>query len=354
MKNNPENLDFSQTKTSVSIIVPCRNEVEYIDDFLRSVLSQKITRKFEILIADGISDDGTSEKLLNWCEKDDRICVVNNKLKTVSYGLNKAIKVARNDIIIRMDVHTIYDINYIEACVNALEKTNAQNVGGAARTKSNTYFQKANSLAYHSKFSVGGSMFHNINYEGFVDTVPYGCWYKNYLEKIGLFDEELVRNQDDELNLRITLSGGKIWQSSQIKSWYFPRSSLKSLFSQYMQYGYWKVRVMQKHKLATSIRHFVPGIFVFSVLMLLLGSIFSSVLLNILLLLLLTYFVAILIASIMSTIGNWKYIFIMPLIFLSYHIGYGYGFNRGVFDFILLNRKANNKFKKLTRNNLNE
>ena len=106
------------------------------------------------------------------------------------------------------------------------------------------------------------------NYEGRLDTVYLGCWPREVFERIGLFDEELVRNQDDEFNLRLARAGGKIWQSPRIKSWYTPRGSLGDLFRQQMQYGYWKVRVIQKHRLPASIRHLVPGLFVVSVVVL--------------------------------------------------------------------------------------
>ena len=101
-----------------------------------------------------------------------------------------------------------------------------------------------------------------LNYSGRVDTVYLGCWPREVFDRIGMFDEELVRNQDDEFNLRLVRSGGKIWQSTRIKSWYHPRETLRQLFSQYVQYGYWKARVMQKHKLPASLRHVIPACFI--------------------------------------------------------------------------------------------
>ena len=140
-------------------------------------------------------------------------------------------------------------------------KTGADNVGGPARTKAEGLRPRAIQAAYHSRFSTGGARFHDDNHSGFVDTVPYGCWRKETLLRLGLFDEELVRNQDDELNLRLTRSGGKIWQSSEIVSWYRPRTNLSALFRQYFQYGFWKVRVIRKHRIPGSWRHLIPGAF---------------------------------------------------------------------------------------------
>jgi len=111
--------------------------------------------------------------------------------------------------------------------------------------------------AFHSSFSTGGAKAHDENYEGWVDTVAYGCWRKTTLVQLGLFDEALVRNQDDELNLRLTRAGGKIWQSRAIVSWYSPRAALSSLFRQYFQYGFWKVAVIRKHGLAGFLAHLV-------------------------------------------------------------------------------------------------
>ena len=140
-----------------------------------------------------------------------------------------------------------------------LERTGADNVGGPARTRTQGTRARAFAAAYHSPFSTG-ARFHDENYEGWIDTVPYGCWRKETLERLGLFDEKLVRNQDDELNLRLTRAGGKIWQSPDIVSWYSPRATLRALFLQYFQYGFWKAAVVRKHRIPGSWRHLAPVI----------------------------------------------------------------------------------------------
>ncbi len=338
--------------TKISVIIPCRNEFDYIDLFLQSLLKQDFCHlKYEILIADGSSDDGTREVLDRLSVEHPEIVIIDNPEKIVSAGLNRAIKMASGDIIIRMDVHTEYDLDYVACCLNTLLKSGADNVGGPARTRAMSFIQKANALAYHSPFSVGGARFHNAEYEGWVDTVTYGCWRKDTLVHVGLFDEELVCNQDDELNLRLIRSGGKIWQSPSIRSWYYPRATLLSLFKQYRQYGYWKVRVIQKHKLPASIRHLVPGGFIALLLLLILFSLAFSWARLALAGLLGLYLCANLGASLITCRlpKNWRYLPAMPFVFFAYHFGYGWGFLRGVIDFMLLKKSGRNKFRKLTR-----
>jgi len=176
----------------------------------------------EIIVADGMSDDGTRDVLQQYCQHHASIHFVDNPGRIVPTGLNQAIRMATGKIIVRMDAHTEYAADYIKQCVMVLAETNADNVGGAWRTKADGYLQEAIALAWHSPFRRAGARSRDLDYEGPVDTVIYGCWRKDRLLELGLFDEEFVRNQDDELSLRITRSGGVIWQSARIKSWYSP------------------------------------------------------------------------------------------------------------------------------------
>src|SRR5262249_19053843 len=144
---------------------------------------------------------------------DDRVRLIKNSGRIVSTGLNAAIRAARGEIIIRMDAHTEYAQDYVTNCVRVLRETGAQNVGGPWRAEGRTYLQRAIALAFNSPFSSGGARSHSVEYEGTVDTVYLGCWWKANLLDLGGFDEALVRNQDDELNLRLTRSGGKVYQT---------------------------------------------------------------------------------------------------------------------------------------------
>ncbi len=228
-------------------MVPCRNEAGAIGEALDSILAQDLAGfTWEILIADGMSNDGTRAILERYRRDEPRVRVIDNPRRTVPAGLNAAIREARGEIILRMDAHTSYAPDYVRRSVETLRATGAANVGGPARTRPHGYWGRAIAAAYHSPLACGGARFHNPEYEGWADTVPYGCWRKSTLVEAGLFDEALVRNQDDELNLRLWRAGKRVWQSPAIVSWYRPRGSVRQLFQQYFQYGFWKVAVISQ------------------------------------------------------------------------------------------------------------
>lgn len=326
----------------VSVVIPCRNEVEHISNVLQSILSHANSLGgIEIIVADGNSSDGTRELLANIAANTPLLRVVDNPERIASAGLNRAIRAARGQIIVRMDAHTTYAEDYVQQCVAVLRETGADNVGGAARTQASGYLQRAIAAAYHSPFSVGGARFHDDNYEGFLDTVTYGCWPRKTFETYGYFDEELVRNQDDEHNLRIIRGGGRVWQSPRIRSWYTPRNSITDLFRQYRQYGYWKVRVIQKHRIPASFRHLVPGAFVGSILLCLLASPLSLWARLLGLATFLPYIVTLIAASLYTASRtDWRLAPVLPLVFSAYHFGYGTGFLMGLLDFCVLKRRS--------------
>jgi glycosyltransferase involved in cell wall biosynthesis len=335
---------------SVSIVIPCRNERAHIERCLRSVLEQKGVQPFEVIVADGMSDDGTREILEHLGNQLPFLRIVDNPARVVSTGLNAAIRSAQGNIIIRMDAHTEYAADYVNQCVAALQETGADNVGGPWIAKGDGFVSQAIAAAFQSWFGAGGARGHDIGYEGEVDTVYLGCWPRRTFDRIGYFDEELVRNQDDELNLRLRRAGGRIWQSPRIKSWYTPRGSLAALFRQYVQYGYWKVRVIQKHKIPASLRHVVPGCFVLLLAILPPAALVSRAAA--------WAWVGLIAAYIICNIGGslsvavrkgFRFFLLLPLIFSCFHIGYGYGFLRGICDFIVLRRKPGDRFTLLTR-----
>jgi succinoglycan biosynthesis protein ExoA len=251
----------------ISTIIPCRNEKNYVTGFLDSVLDQELETgwEMEILVADGLSDDGTRDVLRQYMQTAPNVRMIDNPGRIVSTGLNAAIAAASGEVVIRMDAHTVYAPDYVRRCVEALRESGADNVGGPWVAEGRGALGLAIAAAFRSRFCTGGGKAHDPGYEGEVDTVYLGCWSRAVFERVGLFDPELVRNQDDEFNFRLRRAGGRIWQSPRIRSSYAPRASLRALFRQYLQYGFWKVAVIRKHRALASWRHVVPALFVASI-----------------------------------------------------------------------------------------
>lgn len=328
----------------VSIVVACRNEKAAVPAFIESLLAQDMSGlTWEAIIADGMSDDGTREFLEETLAGHPRVRMIANPGRIVSTGLNASIRVARGEIVVRMDMHSIYAPDYVRQCVQTLEQTGAENAGGPARVRADGVRARAIAAAYRSRFSTGGARFHDENYEGWVDTVPFGCWRKTTLERLGLFDESLVRNQDDELNLRLVRAGGGIRQNPAIRCWYSPRATLGALFRQYMQYGFWKVAVIRKHRVPGSWRHLVPVAFVMANAALAVAMAIAAAAgarswfegaAALWLALAGAYLAAILAASFgAARRGGWATLPYLPAAFATFHISYGLGFAAGLLRF---------------------
>ena len=334
----------------ISIVIPCRNEREHIGDCLRSIFAQDhVPGGFEIILADGMSDDGTREIVDRIAVRDGRLKVIDNPARITSRGLNEAIRQARGQYIAIMGAHARYATDYLRASLAVSRASGAENVGGSMVCVGASNPEKAIAIAHHSRFSVGGAHWHNKDYEGLADTVFGGFYRREVFDDIGLFDENLVRNQDDELNLRLTARGGRIWHSTRIKSWYHPRASLAALFQQYLQYGYWKVRVMQKHQKLSSVRHLVPGVFVGSLMALPLFAILHVAALALFLFLIGLYVGCNLCASLICARQRGAVLPMLPLVFACYHFGYGLGSICGLLDFVILKRGPSRAFTQLTR-----
>ncbi len=322
----------------LSIVVACRNEIRHIRQLLDSLLAQDMQGlAWEAIVADGMSGDGTREVLREYAARDPRLRAIDNPRRVVSPGLNAAIRAARGAIVMRLDAHTTYAPDYCRRCVEELRRTGAGNVGGPARTRTQGTRARAFAAAYHSPFSTG-ARFHDDSYEGWVDTVPYGCWRKETLLRLGLFDETLVRNQDDELNLRLTRAGGRIWQTPAIVSWYSPRVTLAALFLQYFQYGYWKAAVVRKHRLPGSWRHLAPVAFVLANILLCAACAITVAAHpgpfawagRLWLALLASYAAANMTASVAAASkSGWATLPYLPAVFTVYHFSWGLGFLAG-------------------------
>jgi succinoglycan biosynthesis protein ExoA len=363
----------------LSVIVPCRNEREHIEAFCASVAGQLVPDGWtlEVLVADGLSDDGTRERLLAWCQRDARFQVVDNPGRIVSSGLNRCIEAARGAFIVRLDVHTVYAPDYLAQCLATWERTGADNVGGPWKAEgtagSEGVVQRAVAAAFQSRWVSGGALSRDLSYEGEVDTVYLGAWPRATFTRFGMFDEALVRNQDDEHNLRIHKGGGRIWQSAGICSTYVPRASKLDVFRQYRQYGYWKPFVMVKHGQAAALRHLIPGLFVAALLGLLTLTVLGSLLLTVwphlqstpavphaliwvtllsacgLGVLTVLYGAAVLAVSVVIARQQGRELLRhLPDVIGAYHLGYGLGSLRGWWD-ALVRRHPDPAFGRLTR-----
>jgi len=321
----------------VSIVMPIRNESACILAALESLAAQDYPpNQMEILIADGLSTDGTRTLVSDFRTAHPSLSIqlMDNPQRIVPAGLNLAIRASRGELIMRADGHTIFPENYIRLCVMTSKSMRCENVGGRMLAVGETSFGEAASVAASSPFGVGGALFHYGSRAAWADSVYLGCWPSEIFRSSGLFDEELVRDQDDEFNYRLRSHGGRIWFNPEIHSRYIARSTPGSLFRQYFQYGFWKVRVLQKHPKQMSPRQFVPPLFVLT----LLCSVVLALLVPwgwyILAGVAGIYLIANLAAAIKNGRGHKpEVVLLLPLAYAIIHLSYGLGFLVGLFRF---------------------
>lgn len=248
----------------VSVVMPVRNEGRFIEVCLDAVLAQDYPReRMEVFVVDGMSTDGTAAIVRSYQDRFPSLRLMENPGKIVPKAMNIALPETRGEIIVRVDGHCRIAPDYISRCVDHIVGDHVDGVGGPVRTMGETATARVIALAMSSSFGVGGSAFRTVSDRTILaDTVPFPAYARAIVERAGPYDEELVRNQDDEYNYRLRKLGAKILLAADVRSEYYSRSSLPSLWRQYYQYGYWKVRVMQKHPRQMKMRQFVPAAFV--------------------------------------------------------------------------------------------
>lgn len=243
----------------VTIAMPCLNEEAYIEACVRSVAAQDYPKdRMEILVADGGSTDRTREILAHLAEEDPRIVVIDNPAKIQAAGMNEIIRRSKGDVVVRMDVHCEYAKDYVSMCIDALERSGADNAGGAQRARARTWFQKALCAALDSPLGVGGAAYRTAGNEGYVDTVFLGAFRRRVFETVGMYDPKAITNEDAELNQRIVAAGGKVFLSKDVVVHYFPRDSFVKLAQQYYKYGRGRARTLLKLGKFLSIRPAIP------------------------------------------------------------------------------------------------
>lgn len=310
----------------ISIVIPVFNEEIFIENLLKWLVSVKPDEK-EIFVIDGNSSDNTKKIVTQFSKLHSEIKLLENNFKYVSYSLNLAIPKCNGDIIVRLDAHTVYDDFYLTTIIETFNRIEADIVGGPMRAIGKTPFQTAVAIATSTIFGIGNSQFHNLKYEGYTDSVYLGAWKKEIFKYTGLFDTQMIRNQDDEFHYRAKSMGYKIYLNPNIISYYYPRNNISSLFKQYYQYGLYKPLVSRKIKSEIKIRHLIPMFFV----LFLIGLPFLSFFTYFALLPVLIYILTDLLFSIFSKESEinvkCKMLFIFPII----HIAYGSGYLRGLF-----------------------
>lgn len=331
---------------NITIILPIRNEEVFIEKTLMSIINQKYpSEKVEIIIVDGMSTDNTLIVVNDVIKRfpNQKIKILENSKKIAPSAMNIGLLKSSGDLIIRVDGHSYLDSNYLNVAVEKMrDNPNISCVGGPITTISENKKAKSISNAMSSPFGVGNALFRYSDEERFVDTLAFGAYRNDVFKKIGLFNEELVRNQDDEFNLRLTKSGGKILLTPDMNSYYVSRSSFSRLWSQYNQYGYWKVRVQQIHKGVASIRHLVPSLFVMGNIFGLLSVLFLPVLSPIYFAFLGIYlFLNLYFSTKVNDQRSISNILNTSISFIILHLSYGFGYIKGFIDFILLKKGVN-------------
>lgn len=244
----------------ISVICPSLNEEKYIEKILSFFVNSLPAQK-ELFIIDGGSTDATVAIVKEWEQKNSNIKLLHNPHKYVPQALNIGLKAAKGDIICRIDAHSEYAPDYFEKIIDTFNSIDTDITGGPCRVKYNSNFQQAVGLIISSPFGTGNSIMHKSNYTGYSDGVTFGAYKREVFKDVGVYDERLIRNQDDEFFYRAKSLGKKIYLNPEIKLWYYPRSNLKSFFKQYFQYGIFKPLVLIKIKSEIKLRHLIPSLF---------------------------------------------------------------------------------------------
>ena len=321
------------SEVTVSVVMPVYNEEKYIQACIESLLTQDYPQTdMEWIFVDGNSTDKTKAIIAEYQNTyPELIKVFDNARKTVPYAMNIGIAEAKGRYIVRLDAHAEYATDYISQCVHYLDTTDADNVGGVAETKSRGKIGQCIALMLSSKFGVGNSQFRTNGASGYVDTVPFGAFRREVFSNYGGYDERLTRNQDNEMNFRIRKNGGKIYLSQDIKLAYYCRDTVGGIAKMARTNGRWNVITMKMCPGSMGLRHFVPLALVLSLLALGIASIF-------------TVYAAILLGAevalyaLLDVLFSAKQaktaseFFSLLYLFPIFHVSYGLGSLRGLFD----------------------
>lgn len=324
----------------ISVICPIYNEEKYIGKCIESIMEQDYPKDdMEVLFVDGMSTDRTREIIVSYLPSCSYLYVLDNPQRIVPYAMNIGIKAAKGDVIIRLDAHAFYPKNYFSELVYQLEKLKADNVGAVCRTlpANDTPKCRAIAAALSSSFGMGNSYFRiGANKIMQVDTVPFGCYRKDVFDRIGLYDTDLVRNQDDELNARLVKHGGKIYLLPNLVVDYFARDAIKKTGKMFYQYGLYKPLVNKKLGSPATLRQFFPVAFVLGIILGGIVGLVNHYLLVIYSFVLILYILLALLFSMKSSRSITQISYQLCTYFVI-HWNYGWGYLVGLYK-ILMNR----------------
>jgi glycosyltransferase involved in cell wall biosynthesis len=315
---------------NVSVIVPCFNEQETICQLLEAIYSQSYPiNEIEVLIADGLSTDQTRQVINNFrlSHPNLTIRIIDNTKRVIPSGLNRAIEAAQGNYIVRMDAHSIPDRDYIKKSIIGLENGWGDNIGGVwvIHPGASTWVAKSIAIAAAHPLGVGDALYRIGGAAQEVDTVPFGAFRRALTDKIGMFDENLLTNEDYEFNTRVRQSGGRVWMDPSIHSVYFARSRLKELAQQYWRYGYWKAQMLRRYPKTMRWRQALPPLFVLALISLGLLSLVLYPARFLLVIIVLLYTIVIFIVGIQMSI-RYKTISMsvgVPLAIATIHLSWG-------------------------------
>jgi glycosyltransferase involved in cell wall biosynthesis len=315
--------------TTVSFVMPVRNEEEYIRASLQSLVDQSYpASECEIIVVDGRSSDRTREIIEEIRERNPQVHCLDNPAGIVPTAMNIGIRAARGKVIIRADGHNVYPRDYAANCVKWLEQTGADNVGGPWVTVAadESFSARLVVAVLSSPFGVGNSKFRTGSEEGFVDTVPFGAFRKEVFDRVGMYNEKLVRNQDNELNARIRKAGGKIYLTPALTTRYHPVKSFPGLLEYAFKTSRWHIFTLRENKESMSLRHLVPAVFLIILLLLLPASFISAIARSLLIGVMCVYLLAGFYFSLRSK--NKRHLsvaFVQPFASFCFHVAYGAG-----------------------------
>lgn len=321
----------------VSVIIPCYNEEATIQPLLEALYEQTYPRKaLEVVIADGNSQDNTLQRISAWQTQHPELMVqvVPNPARIIPAALNVAIRAASGEIIVRMDAHAKPQPNYVELSVKALEAGLGQNVGGVwdIQPGADTWIAHSIAFAAGHPIGVGDARYRFTDQAGVVDTVPFGAFYHRLLDKIGMFDETLLTNEDYEFNTRVRQADGKIWLDPRIRSTYYARKNLRKLARQYWRYGYWKRQMLKRYPDTVRWRQALPPLFVLTMILLTILAPFLPIALWALMGLSSLYLIILVLAGLQLAVEKKKPALVLgvPLAIATMHFAWGAGFLWGI------------------------